>query len=382
MSNIDQKHDSLEYYTSIASFEGRKAKIVIRYALQTGARELLPKERVATCMRFHAPGKNIVSVKRSETSKKAHFSGLMVCGSVWHCPVCAARVSEQRRKELEQAYLRWTGGVFMVTYTLSHNMRTDLAVLLKQLNESTRAFKSGDWFLNIKDHYGWLGSVKSLEVTYGSNGFHPHAHELVFTTNELSNAIVGNLEIVARERWSRIVRRLGGTVKDEIGLKITQSGDSLRDYITKWGHDPVDSDKYEGWNVASEITKQVSKMGKQGGRTPTQLLYDYVANDDFQAGEAWKIYAHALKGKNQLVWSRGMRELLGIGKEQTDEQIAETEPPESEVIATITKEEWRVVLRYKMRGEILWRGGYMNPDEFRNWLAEELAARQAGEPVV
>ena len=34
---------------------------------------------------------------------KAFYQGLMSCGGIWTCPVCAAKISERRRQELKQA---------------------------------------------------------------------------------------------------------------------------------------------------------------------------------------------------------------------------------------------------------------------------------------
>src|SRR5256885_17042652 len=48
---------------------------------------------------------------------------IMVCGSVWVCPLCAAKISEHRRVELEQAIARCiaTGGAgYLTTYTIAH----------------------------------------------------------------------------------------------------------------------------------------------------------------------------------------------------------------------------------------------------------------------
>src|SRR5438552_1083589 len=73
----------------------------VRWQLQREARALLPHERVAFCMRRIQA--TTVDVFYSPQHQSAHYGGLMVCGSVWVCPLCAAKISERRRAELEQA---------------------------------------------------------------------------------------------------------------------------------------------------------------------------------------------------------------------------------------------------------------------------------------
>src|SRR4051794_16390042 len=69
----------------------------VRWQLQREARALLPDERVAFCMRRIQA--TTVDVLYSPQHKSAHYGGLMVCGSVWVCPLCAAKISEHRRVE-------------------------------------------------------------------------------------------------------------------------------------------------------------------------------------------------------------------------------------------------------------------------------------------
>src|SRR5712691_4776616 len=66
-----------------------------KWQLQREAQALLPNERVAFCMRRIQA--RTVDVLYSVQHQSAHYGGLMVCGSVWVCPLCAAKISEHRR---------------------------------------------------------------------------------------------------------------------------------------------------------------------------------------------------------------------------------------------------------------------------------------------
>lgn len=361
-------------YTSIASQWGKNVpQTAMKYAMQSAARELMPYERVATCLRFHLPNKDTVTVNRLKTAKKAYFGGLMTCGSVWHCPVCAARISEQRRKDLDYAVKHWTGGMMMVTYTASHTSTTPCATMVSAIIEGIRSFKSGRWFSERAEHYGWLGSVKALEVTTTVNGWHPHCHELVFFTNPLSKESKEAFEWEAKLHWRDVLERREVTASTERGLTMSIAHDKIAEYVTKYGHEPSEGSDLlkRGWGVSHEIAKAAVKTAHEGGRTPNQLLIDYLFGDE-TSGQLWREYALAFKGKKQMVWGGHIRELLKMQKEQKDAEIAAENPPDSIVYATLDKGQWRLILRHNMRGEIIHNAGIMEPEEFAHWLGNAL----------
>ena len=71
------------------------ANRLTKWTRQSVAQELLPHERVAQCMR-HIKGGSGVDIVYNMTFQSAHYENLLTCGSVWHCPVCAARIAEKR----------------------------------------------------------------------------------------------------------------------------------------------------------------------------------------------------------------------------------------------------------------------------------------------
>ena len=94
---------------------------LLKWALQAEARAILPNERIAHCLRQVVPIAAGVEVFHSTEHQVAFYSGLFVCGSVWMCPLCAAKISERRRDELELAITRHIaqqGAVYMATFTV------------------------------------------------------------------------------------------------------------------------------------------------------------------------------------------------------------------------------------------------------------------------
>ena len=111
---------------------------MLRFAWQAAARDLLPKERVSKCLRYIVPGASGVDILHSAKHQRASFRNLFVCGSIWMCPICAARISEHRRVNLSDQLARLPYFPIMVTYTLRHDVSQKLATLLKTLTNAKK----------------------------------------------------------------------------------------------------------------------------------------------------------------------------------------------------------------------------------------------------
>ena len=62
----------------------------------------------------------------------------------------------------------------------------------------------------------------------------------------------------------------------------------------------------------------------------------------------------AFKGKRQLYWSNGLRDLLGLKKEKTDKELAEAEMDRlAALLRTLTREEHFLVVKTKSQPMLL-----------------------------
>jgi hypothetical protein len=344
------------------------SKTVTKYWLQSLARELLSRDsRINVCMHCLSPVASTVDVMKHSESKRAYYSGLMVCGMVWVCSVCAARITEERRQELTKA-LEVTGFTpYLVTYTLRHKKTDRLSEITNAMLLAFRAMKSGKAWQELSEEYGWKGSIKSLEVTHGDYGWHPHQHELVLLDTKLSKSSQNGLLSVLRRKWDAALRRRGLNASWDHGVDLRGTSQDIEDYVAKWGHQPV----VTGWGLEHELAKQPVKRGKNGGRTPIQLLADYGVGD-INAARLWQEYAEAFKGKKQLVWSKGLRDLRGMGVELADEQVAKSVPDGTELLCQLSPAEWRAIRRADLRGELLDAAAEMDNLAFKRWLSEKL----------
>jgi hypothetical protein len=307
-------------------------------------------ERTAYCHHVMLPNAETVDVLHHPETESAGYRGLMTCASVWACPVCSAKITERRRAELSQAVADWPGSTALVTLTVQHTRMDLLAPLLADLKAAYSHFFSGRPWRRLAAQFGVVGRVRGLEGTNGVNGWHPHIHVLLFLTEEVDKDA---LESCLQPLWAAVVAKHGRYASRYYGLTVRVGGDAVATYIAKMGlEEPELTNGESGWTLTHELVKAVVKQAKRGGRTPLQLLADY-ATGDTQAGELWLEYYWAFKGQKQLVWSKGLRALLGLDDELTDEEIEALEEESSVVLAQLSPAQWRVIVRKHAQAALL-----------------------------
>lgn len=309
-----------------------------RYAMQSVARKALADERVSMCLR--KINGNYVEVWKHLKTSKAFYNGLLVCGSVWHCPVCAAKISERRRLEIKQAFeihQEEGGKIAMLTLTFSHKKRDSLADIMKKFGQATIKFFGARRFTKIRDFMDIIGRIRVYEVTYGSNGFHPHAHVAIFYKNDV------NLKIIESDLLSHWVDQLAkvGLTCNRRGLKL-QSGEDAESYMSKYG----------SWSLEQELSKSHIKKAKKDSLTPFDFLRKYLEDENNKYLDLFLEYAKCFKGRRQIQWSSGLKKRF-ILEEKTDEEIAKEKIEDADVLGRLNYSEWRQILKSENRALFL-----------------------------
>ena len=335
---LNAKFASLPVPEGGNSSESQAAKRLRRYYLQAVARELLPDYRVAECLRAVVPGVGCVNVKYSDKFKRAHYGNLIQCGSVWVCPVCSSKITERRRVEMTEALSRTPLVGVMVTLTFQHSREDKLADLQRDLSAAHKQMRSGNGWKYFRERWGVVGAITSTEVTYGLDaGWHLHKHSLYLVKEKIPDIKAIRDDI--SKRFEAIMGNLGRYVSPKIGVHVRATTREVPNYISKWG-------------AAFEITKAVAKVGKGVHYKPFELLY-LKAQGVQWAGEAFREYAAAMKGVNQLRWSPKLRSLLGLGQQPTDGELVEAPEETDRLLASLTLKQWGVILKREKRGELL-----------------------------
>lgn len=313
-----------------------------RWALKSSANRLLPKgHRTTKCHRWRLPDRDI-DVLRGGEQNRAFFQGLQVCASVWCCPVCASKISERRRVELAAAIATAQAmglRVYLLTLTVPHGLGDDVAVMLDQMMKAWAKLNQGEQGEKLRHRLGLRGTVRALEVTHGSNGWHPHFHALLFLdTDQTPQEVQG----VLSKRWQVVAQRAGLPCPSEAHGCRVDGGEKAAAYVSKGS----------SWGLESELTKGHQKRGKQGSRTAWDLLRDYLEGDK-QAGALFRVYSEAFQGRRQLYWSNGLKKLLAVS-DFTDQEIAnKPEEVPSMHLASISDDQWKAIRRFHFESAVL-----------------------------
>jgi len=316
-----------------------------RYMLKSVVNRMFPVSPTSRCSRFRVPtpkGQKVqpVKVMKNPEHQKAFYAGLVRCGSVWLCPLCAAKIAERRRVELISAtssaqMLGWQ--VLLMTCTVPHGIGDDVKAIKEQMLKAWRRTTTGRRGKEIRSLLNIHGMIRAFEVTDGQNGFHPHFHVLIFAGPEFT---VSSFQTAFYPLWLDACIKTGLPAPSERhGLRV-DDGSRAAQYASKWG-------------LEDEMTKGHMKTSKgEKGMTPWDMLREVVKSECRRSWSRFMVYAHAFKGSRQLYWSNGLKAKLGI-VEVTDEELAVIEEEQASVLAELTTEQWRAVLLTRSEAALL-----------------------------
>jgi len=319
-------------------YQGHASKL-IGGRLESCGKVPIPMNLNGELVHVASESRTVAILKNGE---KYSFGGLMRCGSVWVCPECASMITEYRRNELKVACenaLAQGLQISMLTLTVPHYVKDSLESVLDGISAALRKLKNRKVFKKVAQEIGLVGNIRTLEATVGENGWHPHFHILLFTKSALNdlelNSLQGNLLL----QWQSACVSSGLPLPNNHGLDLV-NGAHAAAYVTKWG-------------IEEEMTKGHLKQGiKEGHVSPFGLLELYDQGDK-NAGRRFQEYAKVFKGKRQLVWSKGLRELLKVGEQKSDDEIIKEVEKASIEVMKISYDDFLQILKYEKRAEFL-----------------------------
>lgn len=333
------------YTYEIDQFEA----VATSYLLRSAARKLLsrfrvvknsgvehPAYRVVRCGYSILSQANGVQIFRALQASRAHFGGIVQCGSVWHCAVCAKKIAVRRRAELVIATNRVNesgGSCGLLTCTVPHAASDKCSEVLDRLQNLFRRLSGGKSASLFREQYQIIGQIRALEFTKGIHGWHPHVHSLIFSEHVPQWSEVGEALWC---RWANAAKKEYGWDLPRLAVDL-RGGNAAGEYVGKWG-------------IEYEVAGGTLKSARGESATPFGLLSQYGEGDK-SAGEAWVEYATTVSrmGENrvqstrQLVWSRGLKKHFGIN-DLTDEQIAEQQEEPAVLLGTLNFEQWLKIL--------------------------------------
>lgn len=356
-SNVDSKEKNLALEKAR---EYRKRNIKLKD--RAGEILYIPNQKkqapVCSCGKCRIDGSAPVGVDYNQKTGMASYTNLQYCGSVWVCPDCSYKISQERKKELAEAMKGCVDKglhVAMLTLTVPHYLGDDLRALLKKMSKAKHSLWSNRNSREyIADQFPMIGHITATEVKYSdSNGFHPHYHILCFLDKQYQKEDLEIIENELYEFWAEKCVKAGlgkPNRRNGIDLKMgSNNADTLADYIAKWG-------------IAEEMTQAHLKIGKNNLQSLTMWevleLAQMEASTTDKYSHIFKTYAVAFKGRKQLHWSKGLKKLLECPVKD-DEEIANTntntEEDPTEVVHALflSPQDFWAICYHKKRAEFL-----------------------------
>jgi plasmid rolling circle replication initiator protein Rep len=273
------------------------------------------------------------------------FNGVANCGGYWRCPVCALKISENKKELLSgliDAHQSKGLSIGFLTLTVRHAKFDTLKKTLDKISKNYRSFQNQRFFSRNKIDFGLIGQVKTLEITHSDvNGWHPHLHILFF----YNNSDVKTIEKFQKEFIKRWV-----SYKDNNGTISAQCQKMLfsdvSDYLAKY-------------DITSEMTKGQIKSSK--GLTPFTALAKIACGDYEDYHEKRKLYGiystyvEQTQGKHFVNISNSLRKEYSQFMEEfnkTDEEIV-NEVVIDEVLLKISLPIWKKICKNDLQPLVL-----------------------------
>lgn len=341
----------------------------------------------------------------------------MRCNSASACVVCSSRIASARGK--------WLGDVFnsavdkgytisMLTLTVPHKKGDSLETLMLAMEASYTNVQGTIAYKDARLLYGAY-FVRSLEVTYGKNGWHPHFHVAIIHKpglnwdiyrKEIADAWCKNIQ---RDRTVSKKVKIDGVThiqrieitglrapNEEIAVHILENATNAQraEYLTKlsgissleftnsqgktaktdgnlniW---QIHGKAVQGWEKARKIAPRAHKKGYMHRADVIEANKHDLTEERFSLDEdtslnirLWNEYEQAMTGKKIISVSRNMATVFGVAwlSDQSiaeDEFITESNMPisyntaivEPEFVGAISPNIWKQVVHRKLVREL------------------------------
>jgi Replication protein len=275
--------------------EAREASRAERYQRQRDLSPLYPEPMRACHRKRFVRGEVAITVSEEGN---ASYCGIVSCNRRSGCEHCGPRLLA-RDAELVEALVKDHGyeRTLMATLTVRHWRALALKPLRRGLaNAFRRMLQHRDW--RERDALVNVQIVRSLEVTDGPHGWHPHLHVLLLLEAELSDEARESLEALLARLWLASVERvMGRAYRPTLAHGLDLSPCHAADYITKLGLEVADAGQ-------SKRARNVK------GRTYWQLRTEWIARgrhcDDEDATRI-REYLDGMLGAKIVTWGKGLK---------------------------------------------------------------------------
>jgi hypothetical protein len=304
-------------------------------------------ERMARCGLGRVESFVQLRLKATEDNgRRASFKGLETCKSL-SCPVCCGFIREGVAEKLADGCRRWDIAGHAALYfvlTIPHQAADNLQGMYAMQAAAWRRITGSRRWRELREQLGFE-YVRTIEITHGENGWHPHQNILVIAKDVAVVDLVAKVYPVLWELWERECDRAGvGKLSAQHGVhvEVVQSAQRAADYIVK------------DFGIGREMLRGDIKRGRGGSRTFFQIVASYRDRENPADLALIDEYIRATRGRRMLQPSRGFWKLLGsVGVEEiSEEELAED--PGGDEMGRLTADSWdRIVRTWWLDAEVL-----------------------------
>jgi hypothetical protein len=262
--------------------------------------------------------------------------------------VCSAKILARRSLEIGVGLLTWEnagGSLVMGTLTMRHHKGHGIVQEWDSLQAAWNSILRSKVWKKWLRRLGSPGLVRVAEVTYGANGWHVHLHFVLCVDSSSSTQLVEAFGSWIAAKWSRGLEAAGMPGALQLGQDVhlvegIKAASELGEYLAK-------STAYgAAESLGRELMGQWSKgaRGVHGTAPAWSIAEAFGETGEVEMLDLWHEYERGSKGRRQCTWSRGLRDLLGIGTESTDEEIAEEVQGDADLVQ-ITAAGWESAWR-------------------------------------
>lgn len=348
-----------------------------------------------------------VRTKKGGTRNEAvvGVSGLASCGRWYTCPFCGAQIAARRRAEIEKgvaAAVKMGLVVAMMTLTVRHSRRHELALLLDALAKGLKAVGDDKSVRKLRREIGWAGYIRVVECTHGQHGWHPHYHFVVFfdreaatvdwECDEVPDELLAELGKATLRAWKAGVVKAGLRAPTSRGYDmriLVDPGAEVAAYGVKsiLGKELGAESVHRVSKAAYEMTGSMTKDGKvlPSGKVLSRTTWDIVSS---AAGDARRIAGlhRTLSGG-----PRGLQKILDEADRSSDEELdAEVVDQETGEIVTLrmvmdavtddVRLFWELEAAMKGRAMVVWSKGLKSRFGINELTDEEIVEQELSGP--
>jgi hypothetical protein len=272
----------------------------------------------------------------------AHYAHTIRCGSATACAVCAPKIAARRADEISARCAVWLAAgnsLIAVALTFPHDLGMPLAETYDAVAKGWSAVIRGRPWKRVMAAADVAGYWRAVEVTHGPSGWHPHLHCLIAARGEIDALGLYALESHIKGRWSSWMTSRGYRQPSEAhGVKFDRvvHGAAAGEYLAKI--------EDAARPVGNELARADMKAGRDGRRSPLQILADWDAHGDPADLRLWREYERATYRRKRITEGGNLAaELPPVIPVLTDEEIT-NEDIGGEDVASLPAEDWSLVL--------------------------------------